>query len=191
MVSHNLAPAMAWFEACAADNTRSFWERSKQTYRDDVREPFLALLTAAGEHVPDWRIYRPHADTRFSPVAPPLKTFLGALRVDHDGTGRYLQIDANGLLASSGLPYFAPDQVPRWRDAVDRDGDALAALLDRARDAGGRVKPGYPEPLRRTPRGYDPAHRHGELLRWKGIEVFARDGHRPTTAPPHCTTFTP
>jgi uncharacterized protein (DUF2461 family) len=176
--------AAAWFAACEADNSRDFWARERASYDRHVKAPLLELLRASGEDVAHWRVYRPHRDTRFSPTAAPLKTFLGALQVQRDGTGRYLQVDRRGLLASSGLPYLAPDQLPRWRQAVDGDrGQVLDDALSTARGAGLRIKSGYPEPLKRVPRGHDPQHPRADLLRWKGIEAYARLPLEPADQP--------
>lgn len=178
MVSHNLAAAGAWFERAAADNTKEFWAREKQAYADDVRAPFLALLAEVDANASAWRVYRPHHDTRFAKDRGPLKTFLGALRIEPDGTGRYLQVDARGLLTSRGMPYLAPDQLPRWREAIADDrGVAFASAVDAATSRGGTLKSGYPEPLTRAPRGVDPEHARIEWLRWKGVEVFGRRAH--------------
>ncbi len=175
MVSHNLASAAVWFERAGADNTREFWAREKQHYAEDVREPFLELLAAVDADPASWRVYRPHNDTRFGADKGPLKLFLGALNIDDNGTGRYLQVDARGLLASSGMPYLAPDQLVLWREALlDERGDAFASAVEAARAAGGTLKSGYPAPLQRAPRGVDPDHPRIEWLRWKGVEVFGR-----------------
>lgn len=177
MLRHSLADAPAWFQACAADNTRAFWAAHREAYQRDVREPLLALLSEVGEDPSTWRVYRPHRDTRFSQEGGPLKTFLGALAVHADGTGRYVQVDARGLLASSGMPSLASDQLGRWRAAVaGSPGDALDPVLTEAREAGTTIKSGYPAPLKRVPAGLDAAHARAELLRWKGIEAFARLG---------------
>lgn len=176
MVSHNLAPASAWFARATADNTREFWAREKQRYAEEVRAPFLALLAAVDDDPGAWKVYRPHHDTRFAKDRGPLKTFLGALRIEPDGTGRYLQVDARGLLASSGMPYLAPDQLPRWRAALldDATGAAFADAVARATAAGGTLKSGYPEPLVTAPRGVSPEHPRITWLRWKGVEVYGR-----------------
>jgi len=176
MVSHNLAPARDWFARATADNTREFWAREKQRYAEEVRAPFLALLAEVDHDVSAWKVYRPHTDTRFAADKGPLKTFLGALRIAPDGTGRYVQVDARGVLASSGMPYFAPDQVPRWRESLldDRAGGAFAEAVGQATEAGGTLKSGYPEPLKTAPRGVDPLHPRIHWLRWKGVEVYGR-----------------
>lgn len=176
MMSHNLSAATAWFTGAAADNTREFWQREKGRYAEQVRAPFLALLADVDADTSAWKVYRPHNDTRFAKDKGPLKTFIGALRVEADGTGRYLQLDAKGVLASSGMPYLAPDQLAAWRQALldDVAGEALGRALDEGRALGGTVKSGYPEPLKSAPRGIDPDHPRIRWLRWKGIEVFGR-----------------
>ncbi len=176
MVSHNLVAASEWFARATAENTREFWAREKQRYADEVRAPLLALLAAVDDDPTAWKVYRPHNDTRFAKDRGPLKTFLGALRIASDGTGRYLQIDARGLLASSGMPYLAPDQLPRWREALldDAAGEAFATAVERAEATGGTLKSGYPEPLVTAPRGVSPEHPRIAWLRWKGVEVYGR-----------------
>lgn len=176
MVSHNLAAASDWFARATADNTREFWAREKQRYADEVRAPFLAMLAAVDPDPAAWKVYRPHTDTRFAADKGPLKTFLGALRIEADGTGRYLQVDGRGVLASSGMPFLAPDQLPRWRAALldDEAGAAFAEAVAHAARAGGTLKSGYPEPLKTAPRGVDPQHSRIRWLRWKGVEVYGR-----------------
>lgn len=179
MVSHNLAAAGTWFERAAADNSREFWAREKQRYADDVRAPFLELLSAVDADPAAWKVYRPHHDTRFSADKGVLKTFIGALRVEPDGTGRYLQLDARGVLASSGMPYLAPDQLAAWRAALldDARGADFTRAVAAAQAAGGTLKSGYPEPLATAPRGVPRDHERITWLRWKGVEVFGRLAH--------------
>lgn len=178
MMSHNLAAAGAWFARAAADNSREFWAREKQRYAEEVRAPFLELLGAADPDTAAWKVYRPHHDTRFSAEKGVLKTFIGALRIEPDGTGRYLQLDARGVLASSGMPYLAPDQLAQWRAALlDERGEGFARAASAAQAAGGTLKSGYPEPLATAPRGVPRDHPRIAWLRWKGVEVFGRLPH--------------
>jgi uncharacterized protein (DUF2461 family) len=66
---------------------------------------------------------------------------------------------------------MTPPQLARFRAAVadDRQGAALAALLKGLARAGYGV--GGHETLARVPRGIDPAHPRGDLLRQKGLIV--------------------
>ncbi len=173
MMSHKIADARTWFARLATDNTREFWAREKEAYRTDVREPFDALLAAADpEHHAEWKVYRPHTDTRFAPQSAPLKTFIGAVHIEPTGVGRYLQLSNDGVIAASGSPYFAPDQLALWREAVaDERGLTLIAALESAREAGLEPGPGRAPTLKTVPRGIHPAHPRAWLLRWKGIEV--------------------
>lgn len=142
----------------------SCWRRPVRTCRDGGSTARTATLGSA-------------------PRRGPLKTFLGALCVASDGAGRYLRVDERGLLASSGLPYLATDQLSRWRAAVAGEpGADLDAAMRAARRDGAIIKSGYPEPLKRVPRGTDPEHPRADLLRWKGIEAWGRlddVGHDP------------
>jgi uncharacterized protein (TIGR02453 family) len=169
--------ATAFFAELERDNSRAFFTAHRDRYDRAVRAPFLALLDAldaAGAAA--WRVYRPNRDTRFQPDRGPYKTFAGAIRPSDDGTGRYLMLDRRGLLAASGAPMLARDQLARYREAVaaDASGTAFVAAVGRVQDAGGRVKPGRFEPLTGTPRGYPRDHPRIEQLRWKGVEVPVR-----------------
>ena len=62
-----------------------------------------------------------------------------------------------------------------WRTALlGEPGEAFERLVAEARNAGGTLKSGYPEPLKTAPRGVDPGHPRIAWLRWKGVEVYAR-----------------
>lgn len=50
-------------------------------------------------------------------------------------------LDARGVLASCGMPSLVPQQLPRWRAALD---DARGEAVERAFVAGGLVKCCYP-----------------------------------------------
>src|SRR5918994_4148745 len=115
--------ALEFFEGLEAENTKAYWERNKGAYRDVVRAPMEELVA---ELEPDWgpgRIFRPYRDVRFSKDKSPYKTAIGATV----GGSGYVQLDARGLAAGSGMWEMAPDQLERYRAAVDdeRSGSAL------------------------------------------------------------------
>jgi uncharacterized protein (DUF2461 family) len=162
---------IAFFDRLELDNSSEFWQRERSTY-PGIRETFAAVCERVVGFA-DWRIYRPHANRRFQPDQPPLKTFIGGVAERHDGVGAFLKVDRTGLLVGTGMPMPAKDQLPRLRDAVaDPDsGVALMEAMSDVRSAGVRVHAGRWKPLTRTPKGFPSDHPRADLLRWKGIEA--------------------
>jgi uncharacterized protein (TIGR02453 family) len=161
------AEALEFFEVLEADNTKATWQRTKDVYERSVRGPMEELLE---ELAPAWgegKIFRPYRDVRFSADKSPYKTHIGAVL----GEG-YVQLSADGLAAGCGRWEMAPDQLERYRAAVDADrsGGELAGVAAAARKAGLDVT-GH-ELLKTAPRGYPKDHPRVELLRFKGIVAW-------------------
>jgi uncharacterized protein (DUF2461 family) len=168
-----VAAAAAFFTELDADNTRAFWLAHRARYDELLRPAFLELTAALGGQ---WRVYRPHNDTRFGRAAP-YKTFLGAVTERPDGIGTFLQVGPRGLLVGTGIPMPARDQLERWRNTIGGPaGEDFPPAVEQVEAAGARVHPGRYPPLARVPRGWPADHRRGEWLRWKGIEVTHRPG---------------
>jgi uncharacterized protein (TIGR02453 family) len=162
------AEALEFFEGLEAENTKAYWERNKHVYQDVVRAPMEELLA---ELEPDWgpgRIFRPYRDVRFSKDKSPYKTAIGATV----GGSGYVHLDARGLAAGSGMWEMAPDQLERYRAAVDddRSGKELVDIVARARSQGIDVA-GHDE-LKTAPRGYAKDHPRVDLLRYKGLVAW-------------------
>jgi len=160
--------ALEFFEGLEAENTKAFWGRNKHVYQDVIRAPMEELLA---ELEPEWgpgRIFRPYRDVRFSRDKSPYKTAIGAMV----GGSGYVQLDARGLAAGSGMWEMAPDQLERYRAAVDddRSGKALFDVVARARSQGLDVT-GHDE-LKTAPRGYAKDHPRVDLLRFKGLVTW-------------------
>jgi uncharacterized protein (TIGR02453 family) len=158
------AEALEFFEELEAENSKAFWERSKKTYETLVRAPMEELLE---ELAPTWgegKIFRPYRDVRFRKDKSPYKTNIGAMIGDG-----YVQLDARGLGAGSGMWEMAPDQLERYRTAVDTDrtGRKLVDIASTAKKAGLDVN-GH-DVLKSAPRGYEKDHPRIELLRYKGL----------------------
>ena len=158
------AEAVEFFEGLEADNSKTYWQRNKDVYETQVRAPMLALLE---ELEPDWgegRIFRPYRDIRFSSDKSPYKTFIGAMVGDG-----YIQLTPRGFGAGSGMWEMAPDQLDRYRSAVDenRSGMSLVRSVAKVREAGLDVT-GH-DMLKTAPRGYPKDHPRIELLRFKGL----------------------
>jgi uncharacterized protein (TIGR02453 family) len=157
--------ALEFFEGLEADNSRAYWQRNKAVYETKVRGPMEELLA---ELAPEWgegRIFRPYRDVRFSSDKSPYKTQLGATV----GGSGYVQLTAEGLGAGAGMWEMAPDQLERYREAVDEDrfGEELADVVARLRAAG--LEPTGHGVLKSAPKGYPKDHPRIELLRYKGL----------------------
>ena len=116
--------AVEFYDGLLADNSKAYWTDHRAVYEQDVLEPMRALLAALAARV------RPGQDLPAVPRRPvlprqvPYKTACGA------SVGPfYVQVSADGLLVAGGGYRWAPDQIARFRTAVDdeRRGEDLAA----------------------------------------------------------------
>ena len=181
------------------NNDREWFERNKQRYEDEVREPALAFVRAMAPHVeklsPHLRadarrvggsLMRLHRDIRFALDKRPFKTNLG-IHFRHEAgrdvhaPGVYFHVDPGQVFLGAGM----------WRP----DGPALAAVRRaivedpaawlRARD-GKKFRAAWDlggESLKRPPRGFDAGHEVIEdLKRTDHIAVSALD-HADVTRP--------
>jgi uncharacterized protein (TIGR02453 family) len=161
------AEALEFFEGLEADNSKVYWQRNKRAYEDLVRAPMEALLE---DLAPEWgeaRMFRPYRDIRFSRDKSPYKTTIAAVI----GQG-YVQLSAQGLGAGYGMWEMAPDQLERYREAVDddRSGGVLTTLAAEARAAGLTVM--SHDMLKTAPRGYPKEHPRIGFLRYKGLATW-------------------
>jgi len=158
------AEALEFFEGLEADNTKAYWQEHKAVYETAVRPPMEQLLT---ELAPDWgdgRIHRPYRDIRFSADKSPYRTHIAAMV-----PSGYIQLSATGLGVGSGMWEMAPDQLERYRQAVDDEeiGKALADIVATLRSGG--VDVSAHETLKSAPKGYPKDHPRIDLLRHKGL----------------------
>jgi uncharacterized protein (TIGR02453 family) len=161
--------SIAFYEGLEADNSKAYWTAHRDEYERSVRGPMTTLVDALGPRWGSFHMFRPHRDTRFSRDKSPYKAAQGAVGESTGGTQYYVQISASGLMAASGLYFMAPDQLERFRAAVDapRTGAALARAVERLRADGWDC--GIRDPLKTAPRGYPKDHPRIELLRGKGL----------------------
>ncbi len=161
---------LVFYENLEADNSKSFWTEHKAAYDKHVKTPMLALVEELTAEFGTPKLFRPYRDVRFSKDKTPYKTHQGAV-LHHTGAGVgawYVEVSADGLQARGGSWRMQPDQVERYRRAVDDDlqGTRLDRVVADIR-AAGLVVDG--DRLKRTPRGYDADHSRVELLRHKSI----------------------
>jgi len=155
--------AVEFYDGLEADNSKAYWTDQRAVYESDVRAPMQALLAALEPEFGPGKIFRPYRDVRFSADKTPYKSHCGATV-----GGFYVQVGADGLMAAAGHYQMAPDQVARFRTAVDDDrrGTDLEKRLATVHAAGITVGG---EMLKTRPRGVDPGHPRMELLRHKAL----------------------
>ncbi|HUW15434.1 MAG TPA: DUF2461 domain-containing protein [Actinomycetes bacterium] len=156
--------ALEFYERLATDNSRTFWQEHRPDYLRLVREPMTALMTALEPEFGPGTIYRPHRDVRFSADKSPIKDHQGGFVSLPDGTGWYVQISSAGLMVAGGMYDPRPDQLARYRAAVDdtrrgRQLEAIASALAEADLAFGS------DLLKTRPRGFPADHARLGLLR--------------------------
>jgi uncharacterized protein (TIGR02453 family) len=157
-----------FWEGLEVDNSKAYWQAHKQVYDEQVREPMLELLAELRDEFGEGKVFRPNRDIRFSADKTPYKTQIGAT-LDSYG---YVALSASGLATASGIYAFAPDQLARYRRAVDVDlpGEALARIVREVRAAGLTITAA--STLTTAPRGYPKDHHRIELLRMKGLVTW-------------------
>jgi uncharacterized protein (TIGR02453 family) len=161
------AEAIEFFEGLEADNSKAYWQDHKADYEKLVKAPMQELLDELKKEFGEGKIFRPYRDVRFSKDKSPYKTHIGA--VLDEG---YVQLSAEGLAVGFGMWEMAPDQLARYRAAVDDDrtGGELARLVDEVRAAGLEIM-AHGE-LKTAPKGYPKDHPRIELLRYKGLATW-------------------
>jgi uncharacterized protein (TIGR02453 family) len=159
------AEAIEFYEGLEADNTRAYWQDHKQDYEDLVKRPMLELLAELEGQYGVGKIFRPFRDVRFSRDKTPYKTAIGATLE----RGGYVQFSAHGLAAGSGYYVMMPDQLERYRQAVDDDkmGVELVGIVTTLGKA--RIDVTARESLKTSPKGYPKDHPRIDLLRHKGL----------------------
>ena len=155
---------LIFYEGLEADNTRTYWTAHKADYETSVRGPLVALLDEVAPEFGTPKVFRPYRDVRFSKDKTPYKLNCAAHL-----PGGYISFSADGLFVGSGLYQPEPDQLQRFRAAVDdcESGSELEAIVATLRKDGFDV--GAHEVLRTAPKGYARDHPRIELLKHKGI----------------------
>jgi uncharacterized protein (TIGR02453 family) len=163
--------ALDFLRELEANNEREWFRANRKRYDEDLLAPARALaekLSKLGEP----RFFRPYRDTRFRP-GPPIKEQLG-VAIGAGGSGAYyVELSLDGLLVGAGLFHPAPDQLERFRAAIDnsRTSASFERAVANAEHAGMRLI--EPE-LKRAPKGYSPDHPRIDRLRLKNLTVYRR-----------------
>jgi uncharacterized protein (DUF2461 family) len=166
------ASAFAWFAGLELDNSREYFNATRDGYEAEVRRPLTLMLqelsVTFGGTV---HVFRQQNDMRFAPTTPYKTRTYGGLDFDAPVRPRlYADISARGLYAGTGYFRLASDQLLRYRDAVvdEQSGTLLAATLVATQDAGLEL---ITDSLNAVPRGYPRDHARDELLKFRSLLV--------------------
>jgi uncharacterized protein (TIGR02453 family) len=177
---------LAFFAGLEADNSKAYWQDHREVHERAVRGPMLALLAELEPRFGPAKMFRPNRDIRFSADKSPYKTHQGAV-VAHPGGAAswYVQVSANGLLLGGGVFHLAKDQLERYRAAVaaERTGAPVARMVSSLTAKGWTV---IGDALARVPRGLDPGHVRGDLLRHKSLALSLDPGDPDWFTTPRC-----
>jgi uncharacterized protein (TIGR02453 family) len=163
--------ALEFLAELEANNDRDWFKANRTRYDEDLVAPTRAL-TERLAHLGEPKFFRPYNNLRFRP-GPPLKENV-AVGIGFTGAGGYyLDLSLDGLLLGAGLFHPAPDQLERFRAAIDnsRRAAAFERAVSRAEAAGLLL---FEPALKRAPRGYPSDHPRLERLRLKQLVVHRR-----------------
>ncbi|MDQ1520808.1 MAG: hypothetical protein QOI55_1881 [Actinomycetota bacterium] len=165
------AEAFELYVGLEADNSRTYWHARRDVYDNAVRAPFADLSDAVAKRFGPLRVFRPNRDIRFSRDKSPYKTAAAAATESPGGASYYVQVSAEGMFVGCGMYHMAPDQLERWRAALDnsRAGAQLERIVADVRAK--RYEIGAMESLKSAPRGYAKDHPRIDLLRMKGLTM--------------------
>jgi uncharacterized protein (TIGR02453 family) len=175
--------AVEFLRELEENNERDWFKANRHRYDTYLVAPARELAAKLADLGP-LHLFRPYNDTRFH-MRPPIKEQLG-VAIGYGGAGGYyVELSLDGLLVAAGLHRPAPDQLERFRAAVD-DGRRAAAFertVKAARAAG--LELAEPE-LKRAPRGYPNDHPRIDRLRLKQITLHRRHELEPWLHEPVC-----
>ncbi|CAN5611155.1 DUF2461 domain-containing protein [soil metagenome] len=157
-----------WFRGLEKDNSKAYFDTTRDIWESEIRDPLEALLQEAATHVGgDVKLFRPNRDVRFSKDKSPYKSSTyGVVRPESSAAGLFASISANGFYAGTGYYRMATDQLERFRDAVasESSGSLLVTIVQKAEDNDLTIEGAS---LKSAPRGYPRDHPRIELLRMK------------------------
>jgi uncharacterized protein (TIGR02453 family) len=175
-----------------ANNDKEWWTANKHRYDADVYAPMAALGDSVADTFGELRVKRPHRDTRFSADKSPYKTTIAGGIDTGGGMLLGVQLATDGLTVVAGHFEMAPDQLDRFRAAVDdhATGAAFERIVQRLDTKG------YPlrslSRLKGVPRGFTKDHPRAALLSYKGIHIDTQFSPKrlPSTVEAITTTWT-
>lgn len=175
--------ALEFLRELEDNNDREWFKANRARYDAYLFDPALALARKL-RHLGEPRTFRPYNDTRFHP-RPPIKEHLG-VAIGYGGAGGYyFELSLDGLVVAAGLYRPAPDQLERYRAAIDdeRRADQFEAAIAAA--VAGGLEPAEAG-LKRAPRGYRPDHPRIDRLKLNELITHRRHALEPWLHTPAC-----
>jgi uncharacterized protein (DUF2461 family) len=164
--------AFEWFAGLERDNSREYFNSTRERYLVEVRHALTSMLEAlSGTFGGTVRVFRQQNDMRFAPSLPYKTRTYGAIDfVSPERARLYADVSVRGLYAGTGYHRLAADQLARYRAAVvdDHLGARLAEAVALAQDAGLEL---IGDSLASAPRGFPRDHPRDELLRSRSLLV--------------------
>ncbi|HJU75711.1 MAG TPA: DUF2461 domain-containing protein [Gemmatimonadaceae bacterium] len=179
--------ALTFLRQLKRNNQRDWFEENKPSYVADVQDVMRAFVqemdTRFGRFAPEivgdqkksiFRIYR---DVRFSKDKSPYKTHAACWffhrgagkkvgqEAHEGGAGFYFHLEPGASFVGAGIWMPPRPSLQKLRDAIVTDYKGFRAIVDHRnmkRTFGGLSDEGR---LMRVPRGYDPNHAAGDMLR--------------------------
>ncbi len=176
--------AMKFWRELAAEMSKPWFEANKARYQREWIEPMTALLSEAQRRLRtaykpfalgEPKVMRIHRDVRFSRDKTPYKTNIGAAiplagasMAEGGCAAMYVHLGLDEQFCGVGVYTFGPEQLPRWRSAVDgKAGAELATVVNKLRKQGYQVS-GHDD-YKRVPKPWAEDHPRAEFLRMKGL----------------------
>ncbi|MGH1367133.1 MAG: TIGR02453 family protein [Maritimibacter sp.] len=169
--------ARGFLSDLAAHNDRAWLSEHKPAYEAKVSRPAKLFLDemehwlATGLSQPTApKMYRIHRDLRFSKDKTPYNTHLHLewRQITGAPIGFFFGVSPSYCKLGVGTFAFSKEALLKWRDAVDQS-DQIAERLQGLQAKGWIME--APE-LKRIPAPYEKDHRHGALLRRKGVTLW-------------------
>jgi len=169
---------IAFLRDLKADNRRDWFQANKARYEAAYKVPAAAFcaamvlrLQAETGDVHTAKTFRINRDLRFSKDKTPYNTHLHIL-FHREGArgGLFFGLQADGLVLGGGVMSFDRGQLPAYRDAVaGKPGERLSEIVSSMLGKGLRMDA---PALKRVPKGYDPDHERGDLLKRKSLVLW-------------------
>jgi uncharacterized protein (TIGR02453 family) len=178
-----------FFKQLAKNQDREWFQAHKEDFETGWNQPMKDLLEDLREEIDDTfahcdlgepKVFRIFRDVRFSKDKTPYKTHIAGCiptartaKVTHTPVAMYAHFGTDTVIAS-GLYMMEPAELARFRTAVadGKRGGELAKILAKLEKAGYPADTMHHEDvLKKVPKGFDPEHPRGDLLRRKSLGV--------------------